>query len=239
MNGLAKMILLLPVLPIAVSGCGMTRATERPPAPIAVVQPTPPESLTPKKGSIWQTTDRNTLFLDNKARNIGDLIAVIISESSSAVSDANTKLEHTGSKTVGLTGTSGSAGSNNIGKLLNSTLGTGGVAATLGGTNDSTLSGKGKTDRKSELKAKISCVVTQVLPNGNLRIEGRRDITVNHENQFIILSGVVRPEDISADNSVTSDQIADARIDYSGDGDIDDQQRPGWFDRFFSTINVL
>ncbi|MBF0627909.1 MAG: flagellar basal body L-ring protein FlgH [Magnetococcales bacterium] len=239
MNGFSRMVLLLPVLPLLVSGCGMTRATERPPAPVAIVQPTPPETLVPKKGSIWQTTDRNTLFLDNKARNIGDLITVIISETSSAVTDANTKLDRTGNSTIGLNGSFGSSSDNAVGKFLNSAIGTGAIANTLGGTGSSTSEGKGKTDRKSELKASISCMVTQVLQNGNLRIEGRRDITINHENQFIILSGIVRPEDVSADNSVTSAQIADARIDYSGDGDIDDQQRPSWFNRFFSTINIL
>lgn len=233
MNNFSRLMLLLPLLTLTASGCGMTRATERPPAPIAIVQPTPPETLTPKKGSIWQTTDRNTLFLDNKARNVGDIITVKVSENASAINDANTKLDRNNSNSLNLNG------SMDVTKILTNALGSaaGGLTSNFGST--SAFEGKGKTDRKSQLSATISCVVTQVLANGNLRIEGRRDITVNHENQFILLSGVVRPEDISADNSVTSAQIADARIDYSGDGDIDEQQRPSWFGRFLSTINIL
>ncbi|NGZ06540.1 MAG: flagellar basal body L-ring protein FlgH [Magnetococcales bacterium] len=231
MNGFAKAIYLLPILPLIVSGCGMTRAAERPPAPIAIVQPTPPETLTPKKGSIWQTTDRNTLFLDNKARNVGDVITVKIIENASAEKDATTELKRNNDNSIAL----GGALENSLTSLLKSKTPLNGLSA----NSQNDFKGEGNTTRKSEFKATVSCVVTQVLANGNLRIEGRRDITLNHENQFIILSGVIRPEDIGADNSVTSAQIADARIEFSGDGDIDDQQRPSWLGRFFSNINIL
>jgi flagellar L-ring protein precursor FlgH len=231
MKGLSRIILLLPVLPIVVAGCGMTRATERPPAPIAIVQPTPPETLTPKKGSIWQTTDRNTLFLDNKARNVGDVITVKIVEKASAEKDATTELKRNNTNNLAL----GGALDASLTKLLKSKTPLN--SATADSQND--FKGEGNTTRESKFEATVSCVVTQVLGNGNLRIEGRRDITLNHENQFIILSGVIRPEDIGADNAVTSAQIADARIEFSGDGDIDDQQRPSWLGRFFSTVNIL
>ncbi|MBF0192315.1 MAG: flagellar basal body L-ring protein FlgH [Magnetococcales bacterium] len=229
MNGLAKMILLLPVLPIAVSGCGMTRATERPPAPIAIVQPTPPETLTPKKGSIWQSTDRNTLFLDNKARNVGDVVTVKILENAKAEKDATTELTRNNGNNFNV------GGALDMTTLLKSKT----PLNSLNATSNNTFTGEGNTTRESKFSATVSCVVTQVLANGNLRIEGRRDITLNHENQFIVLSGVIRPEDIGADNAVTSAQIADARIEFSGDGDIDDQQRPSWLGRFLSTVNVL
>ncbi len=179
-----RIVPILCLAALAVSGCGMTRAAQRPPEPIAVVQPVAPEILAPKKGSIWQSTNRNSLFQDAKARNVGDIVS------------ASSEL-----------------------------------------TNDHTA--KGETNRESTFETSVSCVVTEVLPNGNLRIEGRRDITINHENQFIILSGIVRPEDISAGNAVESKKIADARIEYSGDGDLDDQQRPGWLNRLFSTIRIL
>ncbi|MBF0454209.1 MAG: flagellar basal body L-ring protein FlgH [Magnetococcales bacterium] len=223
------------VIPVALlllatqTGCGMTRASRRPPAPVTVVQPTPPEMLAPKKGSIWQSTDRNTLFLDNKARNIGDIITVQISEKSSAEKDATTELKRGNSNAASL------GGMLDLTTVLKSDQSL--ATATASSQND--FKGQGNTTRESTLVATVSCLVTEVLPNGNLRIEGRRDITINHENQFILLSGIVRPEDISPENTVTSAQIADARIDYSGDGDIDQQQRPSWLNRFFSTINVL
>jgi flagellar L-ring protein FlgH len=227
--------LLISALIIAIlglSGCGMTRSSQRPAAPIAVVKPTPPEMLAPKKGSIWQSTDRNTLFLDNKARNIGDIITVMISETSSADKAAKTDLTRSNTNTLttgGLAALSGVVGA------AKTTL----LDGTLSPKTTNVFAGDGSTSRESTLSATISCLVTQVLPNGNLRIEGRRDITINNENQFILLSGIVRPEDITSKNTITSAQVADARIDYSGDGDIDDQQRPSWLNKFFSTVNIL
>ncbi|MBF0446697.1 MAG: flagellar basal body L-ring protein FlgH [Magnetococcales bacterium] len=224
--------LVVPVILLAVatlSGCGMTRASRRPPEPVTVVQPTAPEMLAPKKGSIWQSTDRNTLFLDNKARNIGDIITVNISERSSAEKDATTELKRGNSNSASL------GGMLDLTTVLKSDQSL--ASATAASSHDFT--GEGNTTRESTLIATVSCLVTEVMANGNLRIEGRRDITINHENQFILLSGIVRPEDISPENTVTSAQIADARIDYSGDGDIDDQQRPSWLSRFFSTVNVM
>jgi flagellar L-ring protein FlgH len=230
-----KLVVPVAILLVAVlSGCGMTRASRRPPAPIAVVKPVPPESLAPKKGSIWQSTDRNTLFLDNKARNIGDIITVKISEKSSADKDATTTLKRKNINALTMGGLENFAGGI-LGAANQATLKAGSITPET--SNDFT--GTGNTTRESTLLATVSCLVTEVLANGNLRIEGRRDITINHENQFILLSGIVRPEDITPENTVTSAQIADARIDYSGDGDIDDQQRPSWLNRFMSTINIL
>ncbi len=226
-----QVIPLLLLMLATLSGCGMTRASQRPPAPVAVVKPTPPETLAPKDGSIWQSTDRNTLFLDNKARNVGDIITVQIFENSSATQSADTNLNRNNKMTVGMTG-----------MLDFQTLLKGGTKTDLSNAsmgNKQDFEGAADTSRMSTLTASISCVVTEVMPNGNLRIEGRRDITVNFENQFILLSGMVRPEDISPDNTIRSTQIADARIDYSGDGDMNDQQRPNWINRFFSTINII
>ena len=228
-NRLLAVVAIFSVL--VIGGCGMTRASHRPIAPMAVVKPVPPEVLNPKKGSIWQTSDRNTLFLDNKARNVGDIVTVRIIEKSKAEKDATTELKRNNINNLGLTG----GGLMDLNKVFKATNGT--LSPRAASVNN--FKGEGNTTRESELTATISCVVTEVLRNGNLRIEGRRDITINHENQFILLSGIIRPEDISPANSVTSAQIADARIDYSGDGDIDDQQRPNWINRFFSTVNLI
>lgn len=225
------------LLAVSVSGCGMTRAAQRPPTPVAVVKPIPPEKLAPRKGSIWQTTDRNTLFLDNKARNIGDIVTVVVVERSEAAKKANTKLDRNNDSSFSLSGLF------SVAKLLNATADvadTDRVALDAGAAaSGHKFEGKADTDRESELLATVSCLVTEIFPNGNLRIEGRQDITVNHENQFIILSGIIRPEDISPQNSVRSSKMADSRIEYSGEGDVDGQQRPSWLNRFFSTVNIL
>ncbi len=222
------------LLSIGVGGCGMTRAAARPPAPMTVVQPVPPENLAPRKGSIWQTSDRNTLFLDNKARNIGDIITVQIVETSNASKEAKTDLTRSGNNSFGLSGVL--SPSSLFGSVLPAT-GPAGLGVQGGVNNTNTFSGDGKTQRNSVLKAVVSCVVTEILANGNLRIEGRQDITVNNENQFILLSGVLRPEDITPQNTIISSQMADARIEYSGEGDAADQQRGSWISRAFATVN--
>jgi flagellar L-ring protein precursor FlgH len=223
---------LLPLLAASVvSGCGMTRAAQRPPAPMTVVAPHPVEVVAPKKGSIWQTSDRNTLFLDNKARNIGDIVIVRIAERAQALNNSETNLERKSTDDVDLGGMFG----------VTDAIRRAGVQMTDSANMQSNHKhdGKGKTRRDGNLAATVSCAVTEVLLNGNLRIEGRKDITVNDENQFIMLSGIVRPEDISSDNSIRSEQVADARIEYSGDGIVNDQQRPSWLSQFFTTIRLF
>lgn len=231
MTSQRSLISLTIMVAIAMSGCGMTRASHRAPTPVAVVHPTPPEKLAPKKGSIWQTSARNSLFEDNKARYVGDIIRVHIKEKSDAKKAANSDSTRSNSYDISaldkfLT--------KNVDVLRNN------LPANLNSlkTGD-TFSGGGKVARNSTFEAFISCTVTEVLSNGNLRIEGRRDITLNNENEFIILSGLVRPVDIDTGNTVESSDIADARIEYSGDGLLDDQQRPSWLNQFLTSINIM
>ncbi|MBF0141399.1 MAG: flagellar basal body L-ring protein FlgH [Magnetococcales bacterium] len=230
-SGMAMGLLVLAVLPL--SGCGMTRASSRPAEPVAIVQPTPPETLAPNKGSIWQTSRRNSLFEDNKARYVGDIVRVVISESASSTSKATTDIKKDHNLSFGVT-------SPNLDTLLkvdaNKGVSLNSIAQAVG-TGES--KGDGSSARATQLTATISCMVTEVLANGNLRIEGRRDITMDNENQFIIISGIVRPEDISSNNSISSNMIADARIEYSGEGDISDVQRPNIFFRALSTLNLM
>jgi len=101
----------------------------------------------------------------------------------------------------------------------------------IGGTSANSLKGAGDTTRSSKLSASISARVLKVLDNGNLLIEGRRQLTVNAEDQYLVITGIVRPEDITAINTVASQYIADARILYTGDGVINDKMRPGWLTR--------
>ncbi len=91
--------------------------------------------------------------------------------------------------------------------------------------------GKGSSDRKGHVKAYVSALVEFVLPNGNLYIKGGREIRVNNETQYINISGIIRPEDISSSNEISSAYVADARIAYSGKGPVADKQKPGWLGR--------
>jgi flagellar L-ring protein precursor FlgH len=171
-------------------------------------------------GSIWQKSSTGVTE-DFKARRRGDIITIIISETASASKAAKTDTSRSTAITAGIPNLMG--------------IQTGGLSNTVGdlsklisASTDSTYAGSGSTSRQETLNATISAKVIDVLPNGNLQIEGRRDVKVNNEDQIIIIEGTVRPADISANNTVNSGFLADARITYTGKGIISDRQSPGW-----------
>lgn len=183
---------------------------------------TPPEA---SEGSLWTQATGISLYREMKARKIGDIVVVRIVEDPEAQLDANTstsrsstmnaKLKFLGyMKALALTNPNLAQDPGND-DLISSTLG-------------SNFDGTGTSDRKGYIKAYISAVIVKVFPNGNFYINGKREINVNNETQYIALSGIVRPEDISSSNEISSTYVADAKIYYSGVGAVSDKQKPGW-----------
>ena len=101
----------------------------------------------------------------------------------------------------------------------------------------SSFSGAGDTARNGELTGNIAVRASREMPNGDLFLEGTKVVLINNEEYHLYVSGLVRPTDISPDNSVQSTRIADAQIEFTGRGDLADQQRKGWFGRMFDSIN--
>ena len=191
--------------------------------------PTPEEN----SGSLWQThSSLNGLFIDTKARNIGDIVTVKIDESAQASNKANTETERSSGLEAGIDKLFGleTWWQDEILPDVNDKLpkvdpfGNPSVKGSL----SSDFKGDGETSRSGNLEAFITCRVVDVMANGNLKIVGTREVMVNNENQLIILSGIIRPRDISDKNVILSTYISDAKIAYSGSGVIDDRQRPGW-----------
>ena len=188
-----------------------------PVAPI-ITQPAPPQT----SGSLW-TESRGGMFADMKGRTVGDIVTVVIVENASASKEATTETDRDSSMSAGITnlfglekyvGTIGNDAINNT-SLVN--------AAAKNG-----FKGSGKTERKEKLIATLTTQIVEVLPNGNLRIEGTKTVTVNNEMQIVKLSGIVRPSDVSPRNLVDSKNILNARIAYIGEGVISDKQQQGW-----------
>jgi len=186
------------------------------------------------EGSLWREESAHSiLFMDYKARRVNDIITISIVEVSSASGQANTKTGRKSSIDASVTdflGAPSDFGLKNLWGRGN------GFNAKIGATTKNSFDGSGETSRKGRLTASITARVIKVLPNGNLVIRGRKEVTINYDEQIIIISGIVRPKDISADNRVLSTYIADARIQYTGKGVINDNQQPGWFARILDKI---
>jgi flagellar L-ring protein precursor FlgH len=213
---------------LLLAGCagpaGQVNLAEIEPVAPVVQEPQPPQTA----GSLW-TESRGGLFQDNKGRTVGDIITVVIVENASASKEATTETDRTSSMSAGITNVFGLE--RQIGSMTGldpSTL----VDAKA--TND--FSGGGKTERKENLVATLTTQVVEVQPNGNLRIEGNKTVTVNSETQIVKLSGLVRPSDVSPRNLVDSKNILNARIAYVGDGVISDKQQQGWLVRALDQV---
>jgi flagellar L-ring protein precursor FlgH len=222
---------------IGMGGCAGNRNNVQPaiqpmPSPHMTV-PQPAVTSEAHNGSLWQARSSfNGLFIDTKARNIGDIVTVKIEESAQATNRANTEYERSSGLEAGIDKLFGIEKwwqdevlpdvDDNIPKI--DPFGNPSVKGSI----SSDFKGDGETSRSGKLEAYITCRVVDVMANGNLKIVGTREVMVNNENQLIILSGVIRPRDISDTNIILSTFISDAKIAYSGSGVVDDRQRPGW-----------
>jgi len=164
-----------------------------------------------------------SLYTDKKAKQIEDIITVIIMEEAQARNDTRTETDVKSSVDLNL-----SPGS---GLLKNFVPGVG-----MGFSNDADYDGRGKTSRKGLVKAKVSARIVAVYDNGNLLIEGNKEVVINNETEIIRVSGIIRPEDVEFNNTIVSYKIADARITYTGKGDTQNAHRPGFFTRFFNWL---
>ena len=200
--------------PLAAIDNPTTQAGYRP-----VQMPMPaPQPAVYNPNSLWRNGSR-AFFKDQRAHQVGDILTVIVKITDKANIENETSRSRTNKEDSGVTDFIGSKTIKNPatsvlpGRIL---------------TADSTAlsEGKGSVDRKEELLTNVAAVVTQVLPNGNLVVEGRQEVRVNFEIRELIVAGIVRPEDIESDNTIDSTKIAQARIAYGGRGQITDVQQP-------------
>ena len=231
------------------AGLASCAATKKTLPPVAEKVPQEPslqlkaEPLSPPefKGSLYRVGSTfDDLFMDTKARRVGDIVTVKISESSKATNSADTKTGRTSSLEAGIDTlfTIEDWYRDKFRDSITSKLPRPDPFGnpSVKGSMTSDFDGSGSTSRSGDLSAFITCQVTQVLPNNNLRIIGSREVLVNHETQMIILSGVIRPRDINEDNVILSTFVSDAKIAYSGSGIVNDRQRPGWLANLLNSV---
>jgi len=237
MRRIGTMGILLALAGLAV-GCSapkviQSRAPE-PPGPQAVplqaaVEPAAYRGT--RDGSLWvDDGSLSEMFVNPKAHRVGEIVTIKIVENSKATNTATTKTDRTTDTSVGLSEFFG------LEKRFPSTSNFFNPFSPVTSTYSNQFDGSGSTARSGALTAYISARIIHVQPNGNLIIEGNREVRVNNDNQIITLTGEVRPRDITPDNIVQSTYIANARISYSGSGVLNDQQRPGWLARILDNI---
>jgi flagellar L-ring protein precursor FlgH len=234
------------ILIVGLTGCAATRQTLPPVAEKMTVKQEMQIEVEPLakpefQGSLYAAgSSFNDFFIDTKARQVGDIVTVKISESSKATNSADTQTGRTSSLEAGIETLFGTEDwyrdkvLDNIPSSLPKPDPFGNPS--VKGSMSSDFDGSGSTSRSGDLSAFITCRVTRVLPNGNLYIVGSREVLVNHETQMIILSGVIRPRDINDDNVILSTFVSDAKIAYSGSGIVNDRQRPGWLANLLNSV---
>ncbi|ACE83395.1 flagellar basal body L-ring protein FlgH [Cellvibrio japonicus] len=175
------------------------------------------------EGSLYQDVYGVSLFNDRKAHFVGDVITVTLSERTVS------------RKSSGVTTGKKSGVNFNAGPLLgaNPTIKDRELTTTL--TQDRTFDGSADADQSNSLQGNITVTVAEILPNGNLIVRGEKWITLNRGDEFIRISGIVRPEDIAPDNTIVSTRLANAKISYSGTGELANAQKMGWLSRFFNS----
>jgi flagellar L-ring protein FlgH len=177
-----------------------------------------PETVSYNANSLWRNGSR-AFFKDQRAARVGDLLTVIVNITDKANIANETQRSRTNKEDSGI---SDFAGSKTLGLQAQKVL----PGRLLTADSTSSSDGKGSVVRQEALQTNVAAVVTQVLPNGNLVVEGKQEIRVNYEIRELIVAGIVRPEDIQSDNTIDSSKIAQARIAYGGRGQISDVQQP-------------
>jgi len=180
--------------------------------------------------SLWRQGSRS-FFNDQRASRIGDILTVNIEISDKAELSNSSARQRNSSTNAGV---SNFFGLENIpGRVL-----PGGFDPSnlVGAEADSSQNGQGTINREEKINLTMAAVITDILPNGNLVIAGRQDVRINAELRELTVSGIIRPEDIAADNTIRNDQIAEARVSYGGRGQISAVQRPSWGQRAADAI---
>jgi flagellar L-ring protein precursor FlgH len=220
----AKLLVLAPIIAGALlSGCSMLPHKEHKADPVVPRTLPPPVART--DGAIYQAGQEMALFADLKARRVGDVLTIILNEATTASKNAETKT----SKTSAVTDT----GPTIFGKSI-MTKGVPILDTTLSGSQ--AFDGAGTASQGNSFVGSLTVTVTQVESNGNLVVQGEKTLKLNQGDEFIQISGVVRPADVMTNNTVTSDKIADAHISYSGKGVIANANQMGWLSRFFNSV---
>lgn len=201
------------------------------PERVAMAPPPPGPQVPASAGSLW-ASGPGSLFGDRRARGLGDILTVVVSINDEAAIDNSTLRSRSGSEEASVGTAFG------LETLVEDLLpGDGSLSPAVDASGSSASSGTGSVSRTEEIELRLAATVVDVLPNGHLVIAGSQEVRVNFELRDLQVAGIVRPEDISRQNEITYDKIADARILYGGRGQITDLQQPRYGQQVIDVIS--
>jgi len=222
-------LLILALMAIVLAGCQSTPVRDPAYAPMRPVIP-PPAPI--GNGSIYQAGYERSWFEDMRARRVGDMLTIKLAEKTDAKKKATTAVKKSNSNSVtnptilGSTPQFSTPGLIPLASNSNNNLG-------FSLESESDFSGEGDSAQNNELTGDVTVTVVEVLPNGYLMVRGEKRIGINQGNEYVKVSGIVRPADIDSTNTVLSTRLADPTIVYKGDGAVADSNVMGWFAKFF------
>ena len=206
----------------ALGGCGLVPKQPITQQPMTALPPIPPQAQSP--GSIFNPGYAGRpLFEDQRPRNVGDIITIVIAENINATKSSGANANRSGSTNLAVPTAGFLSG------LFN--------RANLSASGGNVFAGTGGANASNTFNGTITVTVTGVQTNGNLIVSGEKQMLINQGNEFVRFSGVVNPNTISSLNAVYSTQVADAKIEYSAKGYIDEAQNMGWLQRFFLNVS--
>jgi len=197
----------------------------------AVSMPMPaPQLVSRQKNSLW-ASDRQAFFEDQRADNVGDILTVLLDIKDKAELDNESERTRQADEDAGLDALLGYEA--DLAQVLPETVNN---ASLIGAKSTSNHKGTGKIDREEKIKMKLAATIMQVLPNGNMVIQGRQEVRVNFEKRILEFAGVIRPQDITIDNTISYDKVAEARVSYGGKGQITDVQQPRYGQQVYDVL---
>lgn len=197
--------------------------------PVSLPMPAP-KNVIQQRNSLW-ASDRTTFFKDQRAADVGDIITVLINIDDEAKMDNESARTRSSEEGASLDAALGYE--LDLDRVLPEAVDNTNL---IEGGAESAFTGSGTIDRKEEVELQLAALVTQILPNGNMVIHGQQEVRVNYEKRILSIDGVIRPQDITINNTVSYQQIAEARIGYGGEGHISDVQQPRYGQQLYDII---
>ncbi len=216
---------------VFLAGCA-SRYEERP-MPILTQPMYEEQDPTANPGSLYDANRSEFLFDDSRAAHVGDIVMVKVAESTDSSLKSQTTADKQNTHSTGVTAMPGAGLVSAI--PLAGTLGAK-VGTEIKANQKSNFTGNGETKQSTTFSATVATRIVRRLPGNLLQVEGARRIRVNHETQFLVVRGLIRQRDIQADNSISSNNLAEAQIEIYGQGVLADKQRPGWLSRILDNI---